>query len=92
LYAEEAAVTRRSKDIDDDGIDGLRNNWDWPTATTRLFDALQTYISVSEKLLREFPNSTEITQERIDRRRALLREIEPHQVDPSLNQMLNPYE
>jgi hypothetical protein len=85
-------VTRRSKDIDNDGIDGLRNNWDWPTATQRLFDALQTYINVSEKLLRKFPNSTTITQERIDRCRALLREIEQDQVDPSLNQMLNPYE
>jgi hypothetical protein len=36
LDVEEAAVTRRSKDIDD-GIDGLRNSWDWPTATTRLY-------------------------------------------------------
>jgi hypothetical protein len=89
---EEAAVARRSKDIDDDGIDGLRNHLDWPIATTRLFDALQTYISVSEQLLRAIPNSTKITQDRIDRCRALLREIEPHQVDPSLNEMLNPYE
>jgi hypothetical protein len=84
-------MTKRSKDIDNDGIDGLRNNWDWPTASTRLFDALQSYINVSERLRRELPNS-EITQEHIDRCRALLREIEPHQVDPSLNQMLNPYE
>jgi hypothetical protein len=85
-------VTRRSKDIDDDGIDGLRNNSDWPTATTRLFDALQTYINVSVKLLGEIPNSTNITQDHINRCRALLGEIEPHQVDPSLNEMLNPYE
>ena len=84
-------MSRRSKDIDNDGIDGLRNNWDWPTASTRLFDALQSYINVSERLRRELPNP-EITQEHIDRCRALLREIEPHQVDPSLNQMLNPYE
>jgi hypothetical protein len=84
-------MTKRSKDIDNDGIDGLRNNWDWPTASIRLFDALQSYINVSERLRRELPNS-EITQEHIDRCRALLREIEPHQVDPSLNQMLNPYE
>jgi hypothetical protein len=85
-------MTRRSKDIDNDGIDGLRNNWDWPTASTQLFDALQTYINVSEQLLRAIPKSTKITQEHIDRCRALVREIEPHQVDPSLNQMLNPYE
>jgi hypothetical protein len=54
--------------------------------------ALQAYINVSEKLLNQIPNSTKITQEHIDRCRALLREIEPHQVDPSLNEMLNPYE
>jgi hypothetical protein len=89
---EEAAVTRRSKDIDDDGIDGLRNSLDWPTANTQLFDALQTYINVSKQLLRAIPDSTKITQDHIDLCRALLREIEPHQVDPSLNEMLNPYE
>jgi hypothetical protein len=62
-------MIRQSKDIDNDGIDGLRNNWDWPTASTRLFDALQSYINVSERLRRELPNS-EITQEHIDRCRA----------------------
>jgi hypothetical protein len=59
---EEAAVTRRSKDIDDDGIDGLRNSLDWPTANTQLFDALQTYINVSKQLLRAIPDGlTKIT-------------------------------
>jgi hypothetical protein len=87
-------MTKRSKDIDNDGIDGLRGNLDRATATTRLFDALQTYINVSERVRCELialNGKTEITQDHIDRCRALLREIEPHQVDPSVNEMLNPY-
>jgi hypothetical protein len=77
---------------------------DWPTAATRLYDALQTYINVSERLLgeshelRKLPElrdsnfGTDITPEHIDRCRELLREIEPKGVDPSLNDLLNPYE
>jgi hypothetical protein len=68
--------------------DHIRNNHDWPRASLALFDALQTYILVSDLVRRDMLSLglvSEITEEHLDRCRALLSEIEKNAIDPHLD-------
>jgi hypothetical protein len=72
-------------------MDPEDNKHNWPFATVTLVDALRSYIRISEETRRDLLSlrgTTRIEEPHLDRCRALLKEIEAYQVDPSLNEIL----
>src|SRR5262245_59011110 len=72
-------------------MDHEDNKYNWPFASVTLVDALRSYIRISENTridLLSLGITTGIEEPHLDRCRALLKEIEEYQVDPSLNEIL----
>jgi len=72
-------------------MDPEDNKYHWSFATVTLVDALRSYIRISEQTRRDLLSlgvSTSFEEPHLDRCRALLKEIEEYQVDPTLNEIL----